>query len=95
MTNCNNISISSVDSIKVYLHGIITGLDASKEYCIKYDKDGSWVNAPNKYYEYTYFANKTSFDLGDYGVYADYDPKYTTYAVVLFEVSGQDHIYLQ
>jgi hypothetical protein len=90
MINCDNISIVSADSEKVYLHGIITGLDASKEYCIKYDEDGhgSWVNAPNKIHNYTYMINTTSVDIGGYGVYVYRDPRYTTYAIRLFEVSG-------
>ncbi|RJS72685.1 hypothetical protein CW696_02555, partial [ANME-2 cluster archaeon] len=68
MASCSGVTVKSISGGKVKLKGTITGLDKSKHYCLHYFS-GGWRNLPNNYYDYTYFGNRTSYDLSAAGCY--------------------------
>jgi len=68
MASCSGVTVKSISGGKVKLKGTITGLDKSKHYCLHYFS-GGWRNLPNSYYDYTYFGNRTSYDLSAAGCY--------------------------
>lgn len=89
MSICDALSVRVVKNGNVYIDGTLKGLDASKEYALKYARDGRWVNLPNARQAYTYIINATYFDAGGWlGGYLPVDRGYTSYAVALFEVKG-------
>ncbi len=89
MASCSGIVVKSISDGKVYLKGTISGLSSSKHYCLHYFS-GDWKNMPNKSLEYTYFKNKTTFDLSAAGCHipeSDLDPG-VQFEVRCHEISG-------
>ena len=68
MASCSGIAVKEITSSRVYLSGVITGLESSKRYCLHYYSWG-WKNMPSGNQTYTYFSGVTSLDLAGRACY--------------------------
>ena len=84
MANCDNIAFDRIEDRKVYLKGVITGLDSSKKYCVYY-LIKTYVNLHNDLVHYTYLTKRTSFDLESRGCYLP-DMGYSGYKIFVWEI---------